>query len=246
MAISSGVSVWVLDAPGGFGDASPHAHHAIQLTICLDGELSLIGEGRTIAAQAIAVAADIPHRLQAAGQLAIIFVEPESPAGRRLAETLFADETLVAVEEPALVAAAGALRSALDDPATRADMLAAGSAAVDALAAVPPSGFGDRRIDAIIRFVAENIDRPLTLDLAARAAGVHLSSSRLRHLFVEQTGLAFRTYQLWLRLVRAVDIYSEGATLTQAAHAAGFADSAHFSRTFRRTFGSPANTLRRL
>jgi AraC family transcriptional regulator len=34
--------------------------------------------------------------------------------------------------------------------------------------------------------------------------------------------------------------------LTQAAHAAGFADSAHFSRVFRRTFGLPATTLTRI
>jgi AraC-like DNA-binding protein len=65
-------------------------------------------------------------------------------------------------------------------------------------------------------------------------------------LFVEQTGVPFKTYLLWLRLVRAVELYSQGAnSLTDAAHAAGFADSAHFSRVFKRTFGSPATTLPR-
>ena len=76
--------------------------------------------------------------------------------------------------------------------------------------------------------------------------GVFLSPSRLRHLFVEQTGLAFKTYVLWLRLQRALRAYADGANLTEAAHAAGFADSAHFSRTFKRTFGLPATTLERL
>ena len=70
--------------------------------------------------------------------------------------------------------------------------------------------------------------------------------SRLRHLFVEQTGLAFKTYVLWLRLVRALRSYAEGCSLTEAAHAAGFADSAHFSRVFKRTFGLPATTLARI
>jgi AraC-like DNA-binding protein len=41
-----------------------------------------------------------------------------------------------------------------------------------------------------------------------------------------------------------VEIYAAGASLTEAAHEAGFADSAHFSRTFRRTFGLPAASLR--
>ena len=75
---------------------------------------------------------------------------------------------------------------------------------------------------------------------------MYLSPSRLRHLFVEQTGLAFKTYLLWLRLVRALEIYAEGRSLTESAHAAGFSDSAHFSRIFKRTFGLPATTLRRL
>jgi AraC-like DNA-binding protein len=96
----------------------------------------------------------------------------------------------------------------------------------------------------IIDQATANLNQPL--DLAAAAAGVYLSPSRLRHLFVEQTGLAFKTYVLWLRLVRALQVYSEGRNLTEASHAAGFADSAHFSRIFRRTFGLPATTLTRL
>jgi AraC family transcriptional regulator len=43
-----------------------------------------------------------------------------------------------------------------------------------------------------------------------------------------------------LRIERAVQLYAGGRSLTEAAHQAGFADSAHFSRTFRRTFGLPA------
>lgn len=70
-----------------------------------------------------------------------------------------------------------------------------------------------------------------------------LSSSRARHLFVEQTGLPFRSYLLWLRITKAVRIMSAGSSLTEAAHEAGFADSAHFSRTFRRMFGIPAASL---
>jgi AraC family transcriptional regulator len=63
------------------------------------------------------------------------------------------------------------------------------------------------------------------------------------HLFVEQTGLPFRTYLLWLRLTKAVESMAAGASLTEAAHEAGFADSAHFSRTFRRMFGVAAAAL---
>jgi AraC-like DNA-binding protein len=32
-----------------------------------------------------------------------------------------------------------------------------------------------------------------------------------------------------------------GSSFTRAAHAAGFADQAHFAHDFRRTFGAPAS-----
>ena len=41
LAMGSGLSAWVLEAPGGFGDAGFHAHHALQLTFGLHGTLAL-------------------------------------------------------------------------------------------------------------------------------------------------------------------------------------------------------------
>jgi len=44
--------------------------------------------------------------------------------------------------------------------------------------------------------------------------------------------------------MRAVEIFAGGGSLTEAAHRAGFSDSAHLSRTFRRMFGIAAVSLR--
>ncbi|MFN3387507.1 MAG: helix-turn-helix transcriptional regulator [Allosphingosinicella sp.] len=244
MAMGQGLGVWVLEAPHGFGDAAFHAHHAIQITAALSGALSLTGGGETLCAPVLAVAADARHRFEAHGLLAFVFVEPESRAGRRLGAALFAGWPLVPIDDAALAAALDPLRATFDAPLDAARLLAAGRAAVEAIAPAGEPQLPDPRIRRILDFAATNLDRPLSL--ADAAEGVYLSPSRLRHLFVEQTGLAFRTYLLWLRLVRAVQLYSEGSSLTDAAHAAGFSDSAHFSRIFRRTFGLPATTLTRL
>lgn len=75
-----------------------------------------------------------------------------------------------------------------------------------------------------------------TLTLQQVAVAVHLSPSRLRHLFVQETGTTYRGYVLWLRSNRAVVAMMEGGRWTEAAHESGFADSAHLSRTFRRMF----------
>jgi AraC-like DNA-binding protein len=81
-----------------------------------------------------------------------------------------------------------------------------------------------------------------SLSLGKIASAVHLSPDRFRHLFVAETGVTFRAYLLWLRLERSLTAYISGESLTDAAFIGGFADSAHFSRTFRRMFGiAPAS-----
>ena len=103
-------------------------------------------------------------------------------------------------------------------------------------------------VDSIDKRIARVIDRLSAdpgsrLDAGQAAEMACLSESRFSHLFVAEVGLPYRTYVLWRRLMVAVNIISAGDTLTKAAHEAGFADSAHFSRTFLRMFGVPASLL---
>lgn len=243
LAVGQGVSVWVLEAPEGFGDAQFHSHHAIQIAVCLSGALTLASETERVNAPAIAVATDARHRLDAHGLLVLIFVEPESRAGRTLQQQLLKEAELARLDGERLLKCVEPLRATFDDQLSVEDMLRTGRAVVEDLVPGQGARVPDARVQRIIDYAATHLDQPLTLASASQA---YLSRSRLRHLFVEQTGVAFKTYLLWLRLVRAVQIYSEGAvSLTEAAHAAGFADSAHFSRVFKRTFGSPATTLER-
>jgi AraC family transcriptional regulator len=245
LAITQGLSVWGLEARNGFGDARPHAHHAIQLTLALAGELYLEADGHRLRASAAAVAPDARHRFEARGMLAFLFVEPESPVGRALSSGLFANAPLASLDAAALDSALGRLSGTFTDGLSSAELLAAGYEALTSLVpGEPPPPLPDPRVRKIIDWASSHLDEPLSLSSSQH--GVHLSSSRLRHLFVEQTGLAFKTYVLWLRLIRALEVYAEGQSLTHAAHAAGFADSAHLSRVFKRTFGLPATTLTRL
>jgi AraC-like DNA-binding protein len=74
-----------------------------------------------------------------------------------------------------------------------------------------------------------------------------LSASRFQHVFRREFGVAGRPYIRWLRLQRAACDLIAGASLSQAAHAAGFSDTAHISRTFRSTVGvAPSDISRRV
>lgn len=98
-----------------------------------------------------------------------------------------------------------------------------------------------RALQALDEQLAEKISASA---LASRAS---LSLSQLERLFGEQVGLSVRRLVLWRRLRLALAMALEGQGLTAAAHAAGFADSAHFSRTVRSMFGIRADrTLRHL
>jgi len=59
-------------------------------------------------------------------------------------------------------------------------------------------------------------------------------------LFVSQVGLPVRRLVLWRRLRLAMAAILAGSPVTDAAHAAGFADSAHFSRSLKKLFGVTA------
>jgi AraC-like DNA-binding protein len=241
-----GASLWVLDAtlaeePSRTTDS--HAHHAIQAAFGLGGWFRLDAAGAEVRGEAVAVASDIQHVFAAEGLFALLFIEPESKAGRAAHTRLFGKSDVAAIPDEILGAfrerIVAAFRAARRDDAA---LIALGKEMVSALAGDVEGAEPDARIRKVIEWAAEEIESQIGLSGAVAVAG--LSASRLRHLFVEQTGLPFKTYLLWLRLTRAVERIAAGVNLTKAAHEAGFADSAHLSRTFRRMFGVAPTALR--
>lgn len=82
------------------------------------------------------------------------------------------------------------------------------------------------------------------LSISELAAGAQLSPSRLMALAREQLGTSLRGYRRWLRAFHVARAYADGASLTTAAHAAGFASSAHLSAAAREHFGiRPSHVL---
>jgi AraC-like DNA-binding protein len=75
------------------------------------------------------------------------------------------------------------------------------------------------------------------------ATCVHLSPGRFRHLFRSEVGMSVQSYLRWQRLLAALRTSAQGASLTEAAHSAGFADSAHLTRVCRATFGIPPSRI---
>jgi AraC-like DNA-binding protein len=104
------------------------------------------------------------------------------------------------------------------------------------------SGIDNRILD-VIKYIQTNIQYPINTEVLEEISC--LSESRLLHLFKIEMGLPIRKYILWTRLKTVIKIVAEGGNLTEASHEAGFADSAHMTRTFIKNIGiAPSLSLK--
>ncbi|MBN2435788.1 MAG: helix-turn-helix transcriptional regulator [Spirochaetes bacterium] len=99
----------------------------------------------------------------------------------------------------------------------------------------------DYRIIKLLRYINGTEDKNISVKVFADY--VNLSESRLIHLFSEEVGIPIRRYLLWKKLYLAMQTIFEGKDFTYAAHQAGFSDSAHLSRTFKKMFGLTLQNL---
>lgn len=78
-----------------------------------------------------------------------------------------------------------------------------------------------------------------TDNLEALAKQVGVSRDRMSRLFQAAVGLPMRSYLLWRKTHRITELFGQGLSLTELAHAAEFADSAHMCHVFQDVFGAP-------
>ena len=223
-----------------------HAHYALQIVFGSAPGVRLRASERDpwTAYDAAIVASRQPHTMD--GTVvplnAVLFVEPETHEGRALTERWLPNAGIAPLPERVIAAARDAVYAAwLEQRDPRAVAEACRALIRTLTGGIGPITPTDERILRATAYINAHLERELTLDEVAGEAC--LSPSRFRHLFVEQTGMALRPYILWRRFLRAWELISTGASLSAAAHRAGFADAAHLTRTSRRTFGFPPSAM---
>jgi AraC-like DNA-binding protein len=222
-----------------------HAHYAIQIAFGAEQGIGFRTSDRdewTEYAGAI-IPSRQPHSMDATRVLpnAVLFVEPETRAGRALAERYLRDG--IAHIPPEILAEVRApLFRAWREERTAAAVKRAAQQVIHALTGgIEPLVASDERILRAMAHIRAHIHMPLTLDDVAAVAC--LSPSRFRHLFVEETGMGLRPYILWRRFLLVWELLMAGESISSAAHAAGFADAAHLTRTSRTMFGFPPSAM---
>lgn len=222
-----------------------HAHYAIQIAFGAARGIRFrpSEQDEWTAYNGAIIPSRQPHAMDASRVPfnAVLFVEPETREGRALAER-YLHGGIAALPDDALAAVGPALFATWHEQRTAAAITSAARRVVRALTGgVEPLVVSDARLLRAVAYIKAHLDRPLSLDDVAGEAC--LSPSRFRHLFVEETGMGLRPYLLWRRFLRVWELLMGGASLSTAAHEAGFADAAHLSRTSRRMFGFPPSAL---
>lgn len=100
--------------------------------------------------------------------------------------------------------------------------------------AAPESYRVDQKMEEILRYIAANLDRELSVDLLAKQ--FYLSRYYLMHRFKDVTGYTIHQYIRQKRLLKAGELIRAGMPVMKAAEAAGFKEYSTFLRSFQSTF----------
>jgi AraC family transcriptional regulator len=230
---------------GTAGVLPAHAHQAIQICFLFEGRIRLRPSDQDpwLDYDVGIVPSQHAHAMDGSRTLygATLFVEPETREGRVLAERYLRDG-IANLDRAPVDSVVRDLRTAMLERRGRVAIVALARRLVQELTQrAEPAVTSDERIMRAVKYVNDHLSAPLTLKQVAGVA--HLSPSRFRHLFAEQTGMGLRQYILWRRFVSVWEHRMNGSSLSAAAHAAGFADSAHLARTSRRMIGIPPSLL---
>lgn len=224
----------ILMFTGAVGSAHTHAHAAVQIMIVDDGVVAVTdGNGHREVVRSVVIPSGAVHSLSASegARGRAIYVDSTIGMGRRIQPP---ESDLGGVAE---WSNRGRTAVAMTDRGDDSDLEYA-ARLVDSLSeGKQPSNLRDLHpaLEHALTILPERRSGPITL--ADTAARVSISSGRLGRIFNDQLQMSFSTYIRWLRLRRAMEVMSSGASLTTSAHEAGFTDSAHLNRICHSMFG---------
>ncbi len=224
---------------GRVADNSEHMHHALQVIVDRDGLFRLRVDESSIECGGVVIGPDRSHQLLSSNDSQVhLYIDREAAVAKAIASRHLGEGHVKILDGDLLkrlrccIDAAGNFLGSCGqaNEVCRRIVTELGGYAKHAGMTIDP------RIEAAVQLIKENyLTRKVYLAELARHAG--LSQSHLMHMFSEQIGIPPRRYVLWQRLMTAFLFAVQGKSLTESAHSAGFSDSAHLSRTYKRMYG---------
>ena len=219
--------------------STPHAAHGVGVMAGVDSDVTVTGPGgEQVRGRVVVVPPHLWHAASCPGPTLGFLYDPElaplvASSSRTCGGAAFALEGRLAARVSAGLATHRAFLAQPEVLRGLADEIAVW------LGHEAPHRGMDSRVARVVEALRDpNADRQQVVP------HLGLSQAHLQALFVRDVGVPIRTFRLWRRLLVALGAFAR-LDATSAAHSAGFADLAHFSRTCRRMLGYAPTTLRR-
>ncbi len=218
-------------------DTEVHRHHLVQVLVSLGGPFRFKYGNTWHETLALILDADRDHQLDAGDNwVAILLLDSESDAARLIRKNHLRDTGLREIDRALLAPHLRDLEKLIRNPTACTEAETLSNRIVDGLACNDRPGVCiNEKIQHVIERISNLHEKKAPIRELAESVGI--SESRLMHLFSEEVGIPIRQYLLWCRLRDALRLITTGISFTDAAHEAGFSDSAHLSRTFKKMFG---------
>lgn len=237
LIITNGVFLFI----GSVFDTTPHQHHAIQIILSIGDKFRVQLENKIIHSKAIIIDSNIEHRLTGKNDTQIsLLIEPESLYGKAITSNILYKKNVLIFDYTLPNIFYAQLKNYVLSKHTHIEDI------IDLIfnylnISISSLKEIDERVKTVVRIIKKSDQKQFTICNLANY--VYLSESRLQHLFKEQIGISIKRYLLWSKMVDAIRIIANNNNFTFAAHKAGFADSAHISRTCKRMFGITLSDL---
>jgi AraC-like DNA-binding protein len=230
-----------LAVAGSFGDVTLHHHPVVQVSIGFGPDMSLhTASGARLRCRLVVIASGAKHALHTGDSPALsAYLRPDTGPGAQLNELCRGGGDGVRAVEPE----AGFVERVVEAFSTDGLDHAVDMVLAQLLPGVADGTATHPQLRQAVDLLQARI--PLATDLGSVARAVALSPDYLGRLFARQVGTSFSATVRWLRLMVAFEHLTGGASVTDAAHLAGFADGAHATRTCRELTGAAPRDLHR-
>jgi AraC-like DNA-binding protein len=213
-----------------------HRHHALEICLGVDSPVNVRVNNTEIESDILVIGKNVSHKLYSGKRKIVILIDAESSAADVFNKHLNAEGYYLPPisRDCELEYIAGKTVSFEASAIKDSDELYEQLISRLLKRGETPLVRNDYILQALDEIGSLGIKRISAADLAK---SIHISESRLLHLFKSSMGISLRRYLLWLRVRSAVLHITQGGSFSDAAYAAGFSDAAHLTRTFKDMFG---------